>query len=142
MEPGLRTKLLTAVTLALVFVSGAVTGYALAAREGDAAEAPSGSRRGYVFEQFERTEEQQAQIDSILLAHRKPMAELNAELEAVRMRVQIASDSLSKATGEAISTVFPPDVAEEYLRRLEERRAERMRAREAAESETRGGSRR
>ncbi|MGD8729073.1 MAG: hypothetical protein PVF90_05185, partial [Gemmatimonadota bacterium] len=121
MEPGLRTKLLTAVTLTLVFVSGGITGYALAAREGDAAEAPSGTRRGYVFEQFERTEEQQAKIDSILRAHREPMAELNAELEAVQMHVQAASDSLSKATGEAISTVFPPDIAAEYLHRLEER---------------------
>jgi Spy/CpxP family protein refolding chaperone len=142
MEPGLRTKLLTAVTLALVFVSGGVTGYALAAREGDAAEAPDGARRGYVFEQFDRSPEQQAQIDSILRAHRKPMAELNAELEAVRMRVQVASDSLSRATGEAISTVFPPEVAAEYLGRLEERRAERMRAREVAEREPRDGSRR
>ena len=32
MEQGLRTKLLTAVTLALVFASGGVTGYAVAAR--------------------------------------------------------------------------------------------------------------
>ena len=142
MEPGLRTKLLTAVTLALVFVSGGVTGYALAAREGDAAEAPSGTRRGYVFEQFERTQEQQAQIDSILRAHRKPMAELNAELEAVRMKVQSASDSLSRATGEAISTVFPPEIASDYLQRLEDRRAERIRAREEAERESRDGSRR
>lgn len=140
MESGLRTKLLTAATLAFVFVSGGVTGYALAAREGDAAEAPSGARRGYVFEQFERTPEQQARIDSILRAHRKPMAELNAELEAVRVRVQAASDSLSRATGEAISTVFPPDVAAEYLRRLEERRAERMRARQEAEREPRSRS--
>jgi len=142
MEPGLRTKLLTAVTLALVFVSGGIVGYALAAREGDAAEAPSSSRRGYVFEQFERTPEQLAQIDSILLAHRKPMSKLNDELQEVRMRVQAASDSLSRATGEAISTVFPPDVAAEYLRRLEDRRAERMRAREVAEREPRDGSRR
>lgn len=142
MDPGLRTKLLTVATLTVVFVSGGVAGYAGAASEGDAAEARSGTRRGFVFEQFERTEAQQAQIDSILWVHRKRMSELNTELEEIRMRYQTASDSLSRATGEAISLVFPPDVAADYLQRLDERRAERMRARQEADRDPRGDGRR
>jgi hypothetical protein len=55
--------------------------------------------------------------------------------------VQAASDSISRATGEAISLVFPPDISTEYRERLEERRAE-LRAREQAERDSRGGDRR
>jgi hypothetical protein len=142
MEPGLRTRLLTVATLVFVFVAGGVTGYAAAAREGDAAEAPTGSRRGYVFEQFERSQAQQVQIDSILRAHRKGMSVLNAELQDVRLRYEQASDSISRATGEAIALVFPPAVASDYRDRLEERRIERTRAREESEGEPRGDSRR
>lgn len=141
MEPGVRTKLLTVATLALVFVSGGVAGYATAAREGDAAEAPTSTRRGYVFEQFDRTLAQQVQIDSILRSHRKRMTQLNAELSEIRLRYQASSDSLSRATGDAISLVFPPDVRTEYLQRLEERRIERMRAREEAERRPRDDDR-
>lgn len=142
MEQGLRTKLLTVATLAIVFVSGGVTGYAAAAREGDAAEVPSPPRRGYVFEQFDRTPEQQLQIDSVLRVHRKGMSILNGELQEVRLSYQAASDSISRATGEAISLVFPPDLRAEYLERLNERRDERMRERLEAEDEPRDGSRR
>ncbi len=136
----MRTKLLTASTIALVFLSGGIVGYAAAAGEGAAEPAPR-ARRSYVFEQFERTPEQQAQIDSILQARRQGIAQLNAELREVRHRVQAASDSISRATGEAISLVFPPDISTEYRERLEERRAE-LRAREQAERDSRGGDRR
>jgi hypothetical protein len=142
MEPGLRTKLLTVATLTIVFVSGGIVGYAASARESDAAEAPPSARRGYVFEQFDRTAEQQAQIDSILRVHRKVMSALNADLQDVRMRYQSASDSLSRATGEAISLTFPLEVRGEYLERLNERRDERMRARLEAENAPGDGSRR
>jgi Skp family chaperone for outer membrane proteins len=137
MEQGLRIKLLTAVTLVLVFASGGVTGYAAAARDGDAAEAPAPSRRSYVFEQFDRTPAQQVQIDSILQAHRAGMSKLNAELREIRKRYEVASDSISRATGEAIAIVFPPEVAVEYRARLAESRSERMRDREDAQSQPR-----
>lgn len=142
MEPGLRTKLLTLATLSLVFVSGGVAGYAMAARESDAAEAPSSTRRGYVFEQFERTPEQQVQIDSVLRSHRKRMTEINAELHEIRLQYQASSDSLSRATGDAISLVFPPDVRTEYLQRLEDRRTERMSARDGTGDRSRDADRR
>lgn len=141
MEPGLRTKLLTAVTLVLVFATGGITGYAASARDSDAAEPERASRRGFVFEQFERSPAQQAQIDSILRSHRKTMDRLNAELREIRQRYQAASDSLSAAVGEAISQVFPPDVAAEYRERLAERRAERMRERAEAERGSGGSGR-
>jgi len=141
MERGLRTKLLTAVTLALVFASGGVAGYAAAAREGDAAEPPPPSRRSYVYEQFNPTDAQQVQIDSILRAHRVGMTKLNSELQQIRKRYEAASDSISRATGEAIALVFPPEVAVEYRARLEERRNERMRDREAVDSDSRGNRR-
>lgn len=142
MEPGLRTRLLTVATLALVFASGGITGYAAAARDGEAAEAPPSPRRGYVFEQFERTDAQQVQIDSILRAHRKGMSVLNAELHQVQQRVQEASDSISRATGEGIAQVFPSDVATDYLQRLQERRDEQRREREEAERDPRDAGRR
>lgn len=141
MEQGLRTKLLTAVTLVLVFASGGVTGYAAAARDGDAAEPPPPSRRSYVYEQFNPTPAQQAQIDSILQAHRAGMSKLNSELREIRKRYEAASDSISRATGESIALVFPPEVAVEYRARLAERRNERMRDREEAQSQPRGDRR-
>ena len=137
MEPGLRTKLLTAATLALVFASGGITGFATAAGDGDVGEVPERERRAFVFEQFDRSPEQQAQIDSILRSHRKSMSRLNGELEHLRLEYQAASDSISRATGEAIALVFPPEVATEYLERLNQRRADRMRARKEAERESR-----
>lgn len=142
MDAGRRTKLLTIATIALVFLSGGVTGYAAAVRESDAAEAPSSRRRGFVFEQFDRTPEQQVQIDSVLRAHRKAMSRMNTELEELSLQIQAASDSLSRATGEAISQVFPPEVATEYLARLSDRRAERMRERAEAERDRPDGGRR
>ncbi len=150
MEQGLRTKLLTALTLAIVFATGGITGYAASARESDAAEAleapaaaeaPRPTRWGYVFEQFERTDSQQVQIDLIMQRHRKAMSALNAELEHLQLRYQESSDSLSRATGEAISLTFPVEVRADYLQRLNERR-ERTRARLEAENESRGDSRR
>ena len=140
MEPSRRTKLLTAGVILAVFVSGGVAGFATAAGEGDAAEAPRSGRRSFVFEQFDRTPEQQAQIDSILQERRSGMDRLNAELKEIRLQYQAASDSISRATGEAIALVFPPDVAAEYRQRLDERRAERARA--EAERESRDDGRR
>lgn len=140
MEPGLRTRVLTAVTLGLVFVSGGVTGYAVAAREGDAAEPPPPARRSFVYEQFNPTDVQQVQIDSLLQLNRQAMAKLFAEMEEINQRYQASSDSITMATGDAISQVFPPDVAVEYRKRLAERRVEWQRAREEAERE-RGGRR-
>jgi hypothetical protein len=137
MEQGLRTKLLTAVTLALVFASGGVTGYAAAAHDSDAAEPPPAARRSYVYEQFDPTPAQQVQIDSILQSHRAGMTKLNAELREIRKRYEVASDSISRSTGESIALVFPPEVAVEYRARLAERRDERMRDREEAQSQPR-----
>jgi Skp family chaperone for outer membrane proteins len=142
MEPRSRTKLWAAATLAVVFASGIALGYAASATRGEAAEAASATRRGAVYEQFDRTEAQQARIDSIMWVHRKRMSKLNEELDEIRRRYRAASDSLSRATGEAISLVFPPDVSAEYLARLEERRAERLRARQEAGRRPRGGDRR
>lgn len=135
MQPGSRTKALTVLTLALVFAAGGVAGYAMSARESDAAEPPPPARRGYVYEQFDPTEGQRTRIDSIMQTHRKRMAELNAEFDAIRLRYRASSDSLSQATTDAIARVFPPDVAAEYRERLSERRAERARerAKEGAE---------
>jgi len=141
MEPRLRTKLLTAVTLAFVFVSGGVTGYAAAVRGSDAAEPPPLSRRSYVYEQFHPDEAQRVRIDSILRSHRAGMRQFNAELEAIRHRYEMASDSIARATGDAIALVFPADIATEYLERLAERRLEQARAREESQGEPRGRSR-
>lgn len=137
MQQGNRTKLLSAVTLVLVFASGGVTGYAAAARDSNAAEPPPPSRRSFVYEQFDPTPAQQAQIDSILRDHRAGMAKLNGELQQIRKRYEAASDSISRATGESIALVFPPEVAAEYRARLAERRDERMRDREEPQSQPR-----
>lgn len=137
MEPGLRTKLLAVATLAVVFATGGVLGYAAAADDGDAAE-PAPARRSFVYEQFEPSPAQQSRIDSILRVHRASMATLNSELEEIRNRYQASSDSLSRATGDAISLVFPPEIRVEYLRRLAARRDERARAREQRADDSRG----
>lgn len=142
MDARLRTKVVTIGIVALVFLSGGVAGYAAAVRETDAAEAPTIRRRAFVFEEFERTPDQQARIDAVLAERRSTIDRLNRELEGIHLRYEASSDSLSHWTGEAISRVFPPEVAAEYLDRLDERRLERKRAREEAEREPRDGARR
>ena len=84
---------------------------------------------------------QQAQIDSILHAHRAGMTQLNDELEVIRKRYQASSDSISRATGDAIALVFPSEVRAEYLQRLADRREERTRARQEGDAASRGDRR-
>lgn len=143
MQPGSRTKALTALTIALVFVAGGAAGYALSVREGDAAEPPPPAHRGYVYELFDPNAQQRARIDSIMQVHRHRMGELNAEFDVIRLEYRAATDSLSRATTDAIARVFPPDVAAEYRERLAERRAEsaRERAKEEAEDTGQGDGR-
>ena len=93
MEHGSRTRLVTAVMLAVVFVSGLLLGLAAdsnlsaeppavvaTAPEGDEPEAEP--RRRYIYEQVEPTPEQSALIDSMMNDYRESRESLEEELEA------------------------------------------------------------
>ena len=142
MERGSRTKLVTAVVLALVFAAGLLVGYAADGAGGvEAAVVPTeGSdstvtpppHRRPVYEQLHPTPEQTERIDSILLDHRQEMVAIHDELKTARDTYQTKYDALIQDTREAIAGVFPPEEAARYRVLLAEfdkaREQERARA--------------
>ena len=137
-KPGARTKVVTAVVLALVFGSGVLLGYAAdrtavtasvaaapaeAQAEAGSAGAEDGERRRRppIYEKMNPTRAQSAVMDSIMLVHRERMNRLHAEFRVARDVYETSFDALVLETREAIAAVFPPEKAEEYRRLLAER---------------------
>jgi len=132
MEHGARTRLMTALVIAVVFGSGLMVGYAVQGDPAAAAAAEVGQPRpGPVFEQMNPTPDQRARIDSILEVHRERVAVYHDDLNTAREQYQENYDRVVRETKEAIAQVFPPDQAEEYRRLLAE--ADRIRAEERSD---------
>jgi hypothetical protein len=146
-RPGVKTKVMTAVVLILVFGSGVLLGIAadrtagaspvaMAAAPAASAAMPtapseSGRRlRPPVWEQMNPTESQTVVIDSIMRVHRERMNKLHAEFRVARDVYETNYDALIRETREAIAAVFPPEQAVEYRRLLAE--SDRRRAQEEA----------
>lgn len=134
MEQGPRARLLTAVVLVLVFVSGLAVGVALDREEvpppvttAGAERQPDEGRRERVpmYMQVGPNEEQKARIDSIVKVHRESLKALEKELrDAYRPRYR----ALVEQTREAIKGVLNPDqvmVYDSLLADYDRRRAER-----------------
>jgi len=133
MEKAPRTRLITALLLAVVFGSGLVVGLAVdknlvagpaeatAAEESDSTE----RRRVPMYEQVGPNETQKASIDSIVREHREGMKTLHREFrEAYDPRYR----ALLEETRLAIRGVFDPEQATAYdslLAEYERRRRER-----------------
>lgn len=142
MEHGSRTKLLSAVVLALVFSSGVLLGYAAdsiplaptaevaAATEADGVRSEQPRTRQYVYEQMERTTEQDEAIDLIIRSHRELMNQLHRDFGEAQVQYEANFDALVVETREAIAQIFPPDQRAEYRHLLAEfdRRREEDRA--------------
>jgi Spy/CpxP family protein refolding chaperone len=132
MEHGSRTKLVTAIVLALVFGSGVLLGYAAdsnlfpsaevaaAAEAADGADAGQARRRGYVYEQMARTPEQDSAIDHIIRSHRDLMNQLHRDFDAAQIEYEANFDALVSETREAIALVFRPEQRAEYRHLLAE----------------------
>lgn len=148
MEHGSRTKLVTAVVLAVVFSSGILLGYAVLgyAADGDlgaeAAEAVAeaeargdrrgGDRRGGdmrdgeprrrrpLYEQVDPTETQSSRIDSIMQAQRELMNQLTQDFREASGEYRSDYEALWRNTREAIVGVFTPEQGAEYRRILAE----------------------
>jgi Spy/CpxP family protein refolding chaperone len=132
MEHGSRTKLLSAVVLALVFGSGILLGYAAdsnvvtaaavedATGEPDRGTTEAPRARSFVYEQLERTSEQDAAIDEIIRSHRELMNQLHRDFDVAQARYEANFDALVAETREAIALVFPPDRRAEYRHLLAE----------------------
>ncbi len=142
MEHASRTRLTTAVVLAVVFGAGAVLGLAVDSSVGaEVAEIVSGEeneggrpeRRGrdHTYAQVSPTAEQQLLIDSIIREHRSRTNTLDREN---RVAFRRGFREIVLETREAIKVVFTPEQAEEYQRLLDERDA-----REAADRNGRTG---
>jgi len=141
----MKTKVVTAIMLALVFGSGVLLGFA-ADRTTAAVAAPTNSpdasvpapapaeteprRRPPVWEQMHPSAEQTVVIDSIMVVQRERMNKLHAEFRVARDVYETNYDALIRETREAIAAVFPPEEAAEYRRLLEE--SDRRRAAEEA----------
>ena len=152
MEQGARTRLVTAMILAVVFTSGVLLGLAAdsglsaepavpptaeavveesaeeaATDAGDAAEEAEPEERRYTYHRVEPNEEQLARIEVIV-------AEWRASREAFdsdsRERWEAGRRELVLEVREKIKSVLTPDQAAEYQRLLDE-----WEARQAAERE-------
>ena len=129
MEKNARTRLTTALVLAVVFASGALLGLAvdrsLEAEPAEVADEGERRRRVPIYEQVEPSESQSISIDSIVEEHRNRMSSLHAEFRsAYNPRYQ----ALLEETREAIKGVFTPEQAMAYdslLAEWDRRRAER-----------------
>jgi hypothetical protein len=137
-RPGLRTKLVTAAVLVLVFGTGVLLGMAADRAAGGAVAEASGSgtppeggaalsgegerrRRPPIYEKMNPTPEQSVVIDSIMRAHREKMNQLHAEFRVARDVYETSFDALVLETREAIAAVFPPEKRDEYRRLLAQR---------------------
>ena len=151
MDHGVRTRLVAAVILALVFGSGMLLGYAA---DGDFGAEPAeavaeaearGNRRGGdrrggetrgeeprrrtpLYEQVDPTEAQSSRIDSIMQAQGERMNQLTQDFREASGEYRSAYDALWRDTREAIVAVFTPEQGADYRRiladfdrRLEER---------------------
>ncbi|MGD8320759.1 MAG: hypothetical protein PVJ02_09900 [Gemmatimonadota bacterium] len=134
MERLLRTRLLTALVLVVVFAAGVALGFAvdrtlgaepveeMAARPDSAS---SSRDRQPMYEQVGPTEEQKILIDSIVAQSREDMKQLHAEFRAAyNPRYQ----ALVKETRDAIKAVLTPEQAKAYdslLTEYDQRRARR-----------------
>ena len=143
MEHGSRTRLVTAVMLAVVFVSGLLLGLAAdsnlsaeppavvaTASEGDEPEAEP--RRRYIYEQVEPTPEQSALIDSMMNDYRESRGSLEEELRKGYRELRSTYDPqyqrLVRDMRGAIKDVFSEEQAAEYqvlLDDFDRRRADR-----------------
>ncbi len=149
MEDGARTRIATALILAVVFTSGVLLG--LAADRGLWAEPPdssfivepplvedgeeaeeesaeeSGAERRYIYHQVEPNEEQLARIETIVAEWR---ARREAYDDESRARWEAGRRELTLETRNAIKAVLSPEQAAEYQRLIEEWEAEREAERE------------
>ena len=139
MEQGSRTRLMTAVILAVVFGSGALLGLAMdssvlanpasveaSGEESEERQDERGRRRRPpIYSRVDPTEAQQLQIDSIVRIHRERMRALNDEFEE---QFNPQYRSILEDTRDGIAAALTPEQAAEYRRLLEEfdrRREER-----------------
>jgi Spy/CpxP family protein refolding chaperone len=132
MEKDARTRLVSALVLAVVFATGAVLGLAVD-RSLQAGPVQGGGdetvgereRRRPMYEQVGPSERQMVAIDSIVDEHRNKMKALHAEFRsAYNPRYQ----ALVEETRQAIKGVLTPDQAVAYdslLAERDRRRAER-----------------
>jgi Spy/CpxP family protein refolding chaperone len=144
MEHGSRTKLVTIAVLGVVFASGVLLGYAADSSllattpdvasateaEGGTTEAPSS--RSYVYEQLERTAEQDAAIEEIFRYHRRLMNQLHQDFGEAQAQYEASFDALVFETREAIAQVFPPEQRAEYRQLLADSDARREAERASA----------
>lgn len=137
MERESRARLLSALLITAVFGSGLLLGVAMdrnvtATRVAQAAEAGEDverPRRTPMWEQIHPSDEQRAQIDSVLKVHRKRMNALDEEFrEAYNPRFR----AIILETRESIKAAFTPEQAAEYQRVLDafDRRRAEERARD------------
>lgn len=135
-----RTRLLTAVLLAVVFGSGFTLGLAfdrtaVATPAEDAEAVPTEERRTPMYEQVGPSQDQSLLIDSIVVVHRRKMASLQEEFSAT---YNPRYEALIDSTREAIKDVFSEEQAAQYdslIADYERRKAERE-AREAREDQS------
>lgn len=141
MEHVLRTRLLTAVVIAVVFGAGVLLGLAadsslgaetaeVVAGETNGEAEPERRRRSPIYTQVDRTPEQQVRIDAIISEHRERTNALDKE---ARVTLRQGVRQIYLETRDAIKGVFAPEQAAEYQRLLDEFDA----ARQAAERENR-----
>ncbi len=140
MEHGSRTRLLTALVLAVVFGAGVLLGLAadsslraetaeVVAAETSGEAEPERRRRALTYPEVDPTPEQQTRIDAIVSEHRERTNALDKEN---RVALRGGFRAILLETREAIKGVFTPEQAAEYQRLLDERDA-----RAAAEREDR-----
>ncbi len=128
MEHGSKTRLLTAVVIAAVFGAGVLIGYAAdssleaeppdaVAVEPDEVVGEEEERRSPIYAQLGPTDEQQAEIDSIIEVHRE---RTNALDKQTRRQLRQGFREILLETRQAIRQVFPPEQGAEYQRLLDE----------------------
>ncbi len=137
MEHGSRTRLLSAVLIAVVFGAGVLIGFAadsnLGAEQPEpvaeaVVEEPEGEeRRSSLYSQLGPSPEQQAVIDSIIGVHRERTNALDKE---TRRTYRQDFREILLETRQAIKEVFPPAQGEEYQRLLDEYDAQQEAERE------------
>jgi Spy/CpxP family protein refolding chaperone len=132
MDHGARTRLLTAVVLAVVFSSGVLLGYAAdsnplvpepgvaTAAEADGERTREPRTRRYVYERLDRTPDQDAAIEEIIRSHRHLMNQLHRDFDGAQAAYSADFNALVVETREAIALVFPPDQQAEYRNLLAE----------------------
>lgn len=108
MEHGSRTRLVTAVMLAVVFASGVLLGVA---GDGNLVAAESEGKKQRMYEQVGPTNDQMVFIDSIVKDHRARMDALHEEFR--RAYYPIYRELIEDTRG-AIMEVFSDEQAAEY----------------------------